>query len=187
MIDIWTYKYVCFNSLQVESKEFSGKELHKFLSEFQFLIGRVKSTGQHKQRTLIVLVSIPYRQSQKIDNERPVLAPVNGFNSLQVESKVCLIQYFTTFYKSFNSLQVESKELQVIQILQKFIISFNSLQVESKDEYFICNRKHFPGFNSLQVESKEGMAGYYPANSSVSIPYRQSQKKVKVACQLPVL
>ncbi len=142
-----------FNSLQVESKERSlcklpsNYYLFQFLigrvkrkmealkarvkARFQFLIGRVKRHFQHSSFRTQYPVSIPYRQSQKDKKKMAVLATAWGFNSLQVESKVCgydkqnegvmrfqfligrvkshLCRRWHHQKKSFNSLQVESK------------------------------------------------------------------------------
>ncbi len=124
---------------------------------------------------------------------------VGSFNSLQVESKVLLSFVTPCFASRFNSLQVESKALRNF-LTHLSDQSFNSLQVESKGRYMrsygiyqaLC-------FNSLQVESKvrrviqqldvivpfQFLIGRVksslpsltlPHTSSVSIPYRQSQK-----------
>ncbi len=99
--------------------------------EFQFLIGRLKTIGYRVQLDIALLVSIPYRQAQNWsfshqatrwnavsipyrqaqNNFTPgsPVATIQGFNSLQVGSKLDVDVECSEPQRCFNSLQVGSK------------------------------------------------------------------------------
>ncbi len=148
--------YLCFNSLQVESKDDHG--LLSFLPQslFQFLIGRVKSFIGHQ----VDFCTYP------------------SFNSLQVESKVVLstishrLQHVSIPYRQSQKRSRGEVTLPIQGMFQFLIGRVKSPTSKNSFQLFIA--VSIPYRQSQKYTSNEGDTAKY----DVSIPYRQSQKRV---------
>ncbi len=123
---------------------------------FQFLIGRVKSFMLPLTMISLFIVSIPYRQSQKI------------------EVRVSIS--FLVLSVSIPYRQSQKKNKLHCYIAPKYV-SIPYRQSQKANLHRMSHNGHY-GFNSLQVESKGSKNKIWETKvTGVSIPYRQSQKQ----------
>ncbi len=121
-----------FNSLQVGSKLQSLEYQTTDQSQFQFLIGRLKTKLITFWSFLTGRVSIPYRQAQNLSSMICAELALFSFNSLQVGSK--LWQWRSDFeeFWQFQFLIGRLKTKSATERPVSSLICFNSLQVGSK-------------------------------------------------------
>ena len=160
----------CFNPLQVLSKEQLHNDIYSDLLMFQSLIGSIKSWHNNRQviavkvvsipyrfyqkkcqnnfAVLISTVSIPYRFYQKLQIQYPLRPQSQGFNPLQVLSKVLTVMMMMVVGSVSIPYRFYQKSMKV-PTMYVGKDSFNPLQVLSKvHDSLISAREHLQ-FQSL--------------------------------------
>ena len=143
-----------FNSLQVGSKQKEGSMKFSKYVQFQFLIGRLKTTIAFEPAEIIHLFQFLIGRLKTFVMFTACNHSLFCFNSLQVGSKPISLYSDTLFSNCFNSLQVGSKHEP--EIVAGINFSFVSIPYRQAQNVFCVSlyKSSFPSFNSLQVGSK---------------------------------